>query len=71
MLIIGFYNGKQKYVEKTIPFRYCEVKEQMNKAQEYVNVHPEISGWTFFEFVGGELFPFQPFNRKVQYLRRV
>lgn len=70
MLIIEFYNSKQKYVEKTDPFRYKDLKGQLEQAQECANVHSEISGWTFFESVGGELFPFQPFNRKIHYESR-
>lgn len=47
MLIIEYFNNEQKYVEKTDPFRYKDLKGKLEQTQEYANVHPEISGGHF------------------------
>ena len=67
MLKILFYNSSQKYFAESEQFSNFEANQKAKLAQLFADFDSEISGWTVFEKVGGEWFPYRPFNPQIRY----
>lgn len=67
MLIIRFFNENQRYIYETIPFSNGSIKEYQRLAFSLADNRKDIAGWIIFECIGGEWFPYRPFNRCIRY----
>lgn len=69
MLVIFFYDYRQKYIYQTMPFQNGDVRAMLHQAAAVLESSPEIEGYTVYECVDNELFPYCPFNRSYRYER--